>query len=62
VVVAELAEAILAGRDQLATEALVPVVGMDVDRVELAVRVCVVRPADGDEADDLAVRLGHERG
>ncbi|TMK54499.1 MAG: phosphatidate cytidylyltransferase [Actinobacteria bacterium] len=59
--VTEPAEAFFAGDDQLASGARSPVVGMDVDREELAVGVVVTARADTDEPDDLPVGLGHER-
>src|SRR5262249_29592566 len=59
--VAELAHPFLACTDQLAADAAAPVGGIDVEHVELAVRIGVAARTDADEAGDLRVDLGHER-
>src|SRR5262249_2090121 len=51
----------LACTDQLAADAAAPVGGIDVEHVELAVRIGVAARTDADEAGDLRVDLGHER-
>jgi hypothetical protein len=57
---AELAQPLFACQHQLPPDSGAPVPGMDVDGVELAVTLFVVRGPDRHESHHFAVHLGHD--